>query len=183
MNPEPLYLGLKLYELLTLIGIVASPIVAVCVTLVTEARRRTKEQQTQTLRMLLSTRHLPGDAAYSTAINLIPVDFNSEPEVMKAWENYIEVIRFRPQPEDEVTHRSKIITMQTKLIFQIMKSLGYKLDETDIQSSAYAADGFIVRDNLNLDAMRAWSRIADALESQNAALLNYLDAPHADDKK
>ena len=68
-----LYWGLQIYEWLTLAAILIGPIVAVIITLATEARRRTREQQTQTLRMLLSTRHLPSDPAYSTAINMIPI--------------------------------------------------------------------------------------------------------------
>ncbi len=161
-----LYWGLQIYEWLTLIAILVGPVVAVTITLATEARRRTREQQTQTLRMLLSTRHLPSDPAYSTAINMIPVDFNRELGVMTAWNNYITTIRIRPTPEGVDAHQQDIITKQTKLIFQMTKSLDYKLDETDIQSTAYAAEGFINRDNLMLDAWRAWPRIAEALETQ-----------------
>lgn len=166
MTAEPIDLGLKLYEFLTLLAIITGPIIAVIVSLVMEARRRTREQQTQTLRMLLSTRHLPSDPNYSTAINLIPIDFNNNTGVMTAWNTYIETIRFRPAAEDEETHRQKTINKQTKLIFQMMKCLGYKLDETDIQLSAYAADGFILRENMNIEAMLAWPRIATALETQ-----------------
>ena len=165
-STEFLYWGLKIYEWLTLIAILVGPVVAVIVTLATEARRRTREQQAQTLRMLLSTRHLPSDPAYSTAINMIPIDFNRESGVMAAWNNYITSIRFRSTPEGADAHQQDIITKQTKLIFQMTKSLDYKLDETDIQSTAYAAEGFINRDNLMLDAWRAWPRIADALETQ-----------------
>jgi hypothetical protein len=161
-----LYWGLQIYEWLTLAAILIGPIVAVIITLATEARRRTREQQTQTLRMLLSTRHLPSDPAYSTAINMIPIDFNRESGVMTAWNNYITTIKIRPAPEGVDAHQQDIITKQTKLIFQMTKSLEYKLDETDIQSTAYAAEGFINRDNLMVDAWRAWPRIADALETQ-----------------
>ena len=165
---EPLYFGLKLYELLTLLAIMIGPIVAVGITVATESRRHLKNQQTQTLRTLLSTRHLPSDPAYSTAINLIPVDFNGVGPVMYAWQAYIEKIRFTPNQGAEVAHEKEIVNKQTKLIFSMMQHLGYKLAESDIDISAYAAQGFVTRDNMNLEAMAAWPRIATALEAQTS---------------
>ena len=163
---EPLYFGLKLYELLTLIAIVVGPIVAVGITVATESKRHLKNQQTQTLRTLLSTRHLPSDPAYSTAINLIPVDFNGVKSVMSAWQTYIEKIRITPVQGAEGAHEKEILNKQTKLIFAMMQHLGYKLAESDIDISAYAAQGFVTRDNLHLEALAAWPRIATALEAQ-----------------
>jgi hypothetical protein len=166
MAVEELYLGMKLYELVTIAAILVGPLAAVSIQLFSESRRRTREQQTQTMRMLVSTRHMPSDPAYSTAINMIPIDFNRNRKVMAAWNVYIETIMFQPSTENAAAHDKKIITKQTKLIFEIMKCLGYNLSETDIQTSAYAAGGFIARDNIMIDAWRAWPRIAEALENQ-----------------
>jgi hypothetical protein len=177
MENEQIILGLKLYELVTIVAIVVGPIVAVVIQLLAEARRQKREQQTQTMRMLVSTRHMPSDPAYSTAINMIPIDFNGNSKVMAAWNTYIETINFRPTNENAATHDKKIVTKQTKLIFEIMKSLGYDLPETDIESTPYAAGGFIARDNLMLDAWRAWPRIADALEDQ----IRLIDGPQSSD--
>ena len=163
---DALYLGLKLYELLTIVAIVLGPIIAVGITVATEAGRRLKEQQTQTLRMLLSTRHLASDPAYSTAINLIPVDFNRVTGVMIAWQAYIDKIRTTPAQGTEEIHHRESLNKQTKLIFAMTQHLKYKLAETDIDISAYAAQGFIDRDNLQLSALAAWPRIAEALEAQ-----------------
>ena len=60
---------------------------------------------------------------------------------------------------------------QTHLIFLIMKKLGYDLSEVDIQSTPYAAGGFIERDSLFLRGWEAWPRIAQALEAQNQHLI------------
>jgi tyrosine-protein phosphatase YwqE len=163
---EALYLGLRLYELLTLAAIVLGPIVAVGITVANESRRRLREQQTQTLRTLLSTRHLPSDPAYSTAINLIPVDFNRVTSVIAAWNAYIQIIRTAPAAGAEASHQKDVINRQTKLIFAMMQRLGYRLAESDIDISAYAAQGFIDRDNLHLAALAAWPRIAATLEKQ-----------------
>ena len=163
---EVLFFGLKLYELLTIVAILLGPIVAVAITIATDRRRHRSQQQTQTLRTLLSTRHLPADPAYSTAINLIPVDFSGVNSVMDSWHFYIEKIRTVPAPGGEDSHQKEIINKQTKLIFAMMQHLGYGLSESDIDISAYAAQGFIDRDNLGLAALAAWPRIAAALETQ-----------------
>ena len=165
---EALYLGLKLYELLTIVAIILGPIMAVGITVGTETRKRLKEQQTQTLRTLLSTRHLPSDPAYSTAINLIPVDFNSVKSVITAWTAYIEKIRVAPVQGSEVAHEREILNKQTRLIFAMTQHLGYALAESEIDISAYAAQGFINRDNLHLEALASWPRIASTLEAQTA---------------
>ena len=165
MNNQ-LWWGMKLYELLTIIAILLGPIIAVAITLINEARRRRREQQTQTMRMLVSTRHLAGDPAYTTAINMIPIDFNRQKKIMLAWQAYIDEIRYRSAPENVEEHNKQIITKQTKLIFEVMRHLGYSLSETDIQATAYAAGGFVERDNLMIRAWHSWTRIADALENQ-----------------
>ena len=178
---EVLYMGLKLTELVTLVGIIAGPIVAVLVTLWIEGSRRKKEQQVQTLRMLLSTRHLAADPAYSTAINLIPIEFNDCTKVMASWREYIRHVRVTPMPEGAAMHHQDTMAKQTTLIFEMMREIGFELKETDIQTSAYASNAFIDRDIISLDAWKSWVRIADALERNNAMLSSSLN-PVQDDK-
>lgn len=170
-------LGLKLYEWLTLVGIIAGPIAAVAITLWVESRRRDREQQIQVMRMLLNTRHTPADPAYSVAINLVPVEFNKKPKIMAAWQAYIDTVRYTPAPENEGTHLGITVAKQTTLIFEIMKTLGFNLSESDIQTSAYVSKGWVERDDINIAAMRSWPRIADALEFQTRMLAGEFEAP------
>ena len=156
------------YELITLLAIFIGPVLAVFVQLVAERRKNTKDQQTLTFRMMVSVSHLPADPAYSTAINMIPIDYNRVSKVMAAHQTYIEAIRYQVAAENVEAHFRQVLSYQTKLIFEMSKHLGYDLPETDIQTTAYAADGFIQRDNLMLEGWRAWPRIAAALEAQTA---------------
>ena len=120
--------------------------------------------------MLVSTRHLMGDAAYTTAINMIPIDFNSCNDIMAAWRDYIDAIQ--PGHDDTLEARMKIASFkQTKLVHLILKRLGYQLSEVDIQATPYAAGGFVERDTLFIRGWESWPRIAQALETQNAHLL------------
>jgi hypothetical protein len=73
---------MHLNDWLTLAAILLGPIVAVAITLWIEGRRRQRDTRMIVLRQLMATRHLPGDPMYSAAVNLIPVEFNDEAEVM-----------------------------------------------------------------------------------------------------
>jgi hypothetical protein len=59
---------------------------------------------------------------------------------MGAWSTYIETVRYQPAPENAEEHDKIVVSKQTKLIFEMMKCVGFKLSETDIQTSAYAAE-------------------------------------------
>lgn len=155
---------------LTLLAIVIGPLTAVAITLIIEGRRKARETQLHVLRMLISTRHLPSDPTYATAINLVPVEFNAEPQVMAAWHSYIESVRYQPAEADMASHDAVLRTRQTMLIFRAMQALGFKLSESDIQISAYASQGQIWRDNLYLDYLAATREIAEALKRQTHLL-------------
>ena len=153
-------------ELITVAAIFAGPIFAVLVQINAERRKQLRDAQTMTFRMLAGTRHLPSDPAYSTAINMTPIDFDRVARVMGAYNAYIESIRYKVTQENAAEHEKQVIAKQTKLLFEMSKHLRYDLPETEIQANPYAADGFITRDNIMLDAWRSWPRIAQALEAQ-----------------
>lgn len=156
---------MTLNECLTLVAIVLGPIVAVCITLWIEGRRRKRESRVLILRQLMITRHLAGDPNYSAAVNLIPVEFNDEPNVLAAYKAYQDAIRLPNPPADGVADRLQfVISKQTKMISAIMRTLSLKGSEADLPVEAYAANAMIIRDNLYLDSLRAQLRIADALE-------------------
>lgn len=110
-QPEALYWGLKFSEWVAFAGLVVGPVIAVALTLWVDGKRKRREQRIQVMRMLLATRHLPGDANYSVAINLIPIEFNDSKDVMAAWHSYIETVRYTPTPENQEQHQ--------KLVFHI----------------------------------------------------------------
>lgn len=162
----PTILGLQPNEWLTLAAIVIGPIVAVGLTLVFEKVRRSREQRLEIFRTIMTTRHLPGDARYSNSINLIPVEFNKNRAVLDAYNAYIEETRFKPQQGDEEKKFRLLVSKQTKLIAAMAKDLGFKLKESDLEVQAYAADGFIQRDNMVLDALQAIREVAEVLKVQ-----------------
>lgn len=143
-----------------------SPIVAVLITLWIEGRRRERDGKMIIVRLLMATRHLPSDPNYSNAINLIPVEFAKSRQVMAAYKEYHRVIRREaPQtPESQAIVNTEVSTAQTKLLSAILAAVGMKVSEADLAIQAYAAGGFIARDNLYLDSLHAQIRTANALE-------------------
>lgn len=151
---------------LTLTGIVLSPIVAVSITLWIEGRRRKRDSQMHVVRLLMATRHLPSDPSYSTAVNLIPVEFAAHPKVIAAHKEYHRAIRREAPltPEGHANANLELAQTQTKLISAVLSAVGMNVSEADLAAEAYAASGFIARDNLWLDSLRAQVRTAEALE-------------------
>ena len=169
-DATPIFVGLKLYELLTLAGVIVGPITAVAISLWAEHRRRQREARTTILKMLLNTRGMPSDAAWSIAINMIPIEFNGHKAVVQAWRDYIECVRYRPTDENRSAHDGNLNAKQTTLIHKIMVALGIGLSESDIQTESYIAEGYLRRDNLYLDSLAATRDIANHLKSQTDIL-------------
>jgi hypothetical protein len=167
----PILLGFRPYEWLTLLAIVVGPIVAVCISLIIEARRRSRDQRLHVFRIIMTTRHLPGDPGYSSSINLVPVEFHRSRDVINAYNEYIESTRFRVQLGEEDKQNRLLASKQAKLIFEMANDLGFRLRESDLEIQAYAADGFIKRDNIVLDAFLAIREVAEVLKVQTQILM------------
>jgi hypothetical protein len=155
-----------LNEWLTLAGIVLSPIIAVLITLWVEGRRRVRDGKMIVVRMLIATRHLASDPAYSTAINLLRVEFAHSRRVMDAFAAYHRVIRVEQAttPQGIELQNTEIRTVQTKLLSAVLKEVGITASEADLAVEGYASDGFRARDNMYLNSLQAQIRTADALE-------------------
>jgi hypothetical protein len=163
-------------EWLTLAAIIIGPISAVGITLWIDKTRRVRERQLYIMRMLLTTRHMPADAQYNAAINLIPAEFNDQDEVMALWRKYCVVVRERPDEQSRADHKRRTEVAQSAMIFQVMKSLGLKnLSEGDIQTEAYVSQGFIDRDNFYINSLRAMPEIAATLKRQSELTQTIVD--------
>jgi hypothetical protein len=174
----PTLLGLKPYEWLTIIGIVLGPIFAVLISLWFESRRKDREQKLLILRLLLTTRHLVGDPNYSAAVNLIPIEFAGNLTVQAAYREFIESANADVNEDTRQRVADRTAVKQTKLIYSIARSMKYNIAETDIQTTAYAADGWIKRDNLAMDSQRAMRDIATQLMVQSRLLAGAQLLPH-----
>jgi len=157
---------MKLVEALTIIGLIAGPILAVLISLGREENRRIHERRFNLLSMLLSTRHLPADPQYSAAINLIPAVFHDVEPVLKAWRQYHTIVNQTPTPAEKDAHIRRMVVKQAQLIFSISENLGLGLAEGDIQLDAYIASANTARNERIDRALAAMERLAQAMETQ-----------------
>lgn len=153
-----------------IISVLVPVVVAVLTVLILQEHVQRKERRTQILRMLLATRHMPADAAFNNSINLIPVEFNKVRDVMAAWSAYIQQVRYTANPEDQGVHQQQMLAKQTKLIAAIMKKLRMTYSEADLQVDGYLSNGFVWRDNLYVDSLRAQRDTAEAMKGVAEAL-------------
>lgn len=153
---------------LTLAALLLGPVSAVGITLWIEGRRRKRDSRLNVLRQLMATRHLPSDPVYSTAVNLIPIEFNDEQPVMVAYKAYQTAVSQVPgdDPEAIAQCAQNTAVKQTKMIFAIMQALKLRASEADLPAEAYAAKAMMARDLLWLKSLEGTVRIADALEAQ-----------------
>jgi hypothetical protein len=163
---EPLYFGLRIYEWLTLLGIIIGPIIAVGISIYFDRKYKRREGMLQVLRMLINTRHMPSDPYYSVAINLIPLEFNDCKKVMDAWKKFIGYVSLKPSQENAANYYKQQDAAQTKLIFEITKVLELNISETEIQVEAYTSKGYADRDNLYIDSLIAMREIANSLKNE-----------------
>ena len=151
---------------LTLLAIVLGPTVGVLITLFIERIRRTHDRRLHITRMLLATRHIPADAQWSAAVNLIPAEFNDQAEVMRAWRAYHAIVRERPTQELRADHERRMNAAQSTMIFQVLRTVGLKLSEGDVQTEAYVSQGLVERDMIYMDSLRALPEIAATMKEQ-----------------
>lgn len=164
---DTLYMGLKLYEWLTLAGVFAGPLSAVLITLWIERRRRQNDARMQVLRMIMTTRRLPSDPAYLMAINMVELEFNDRKDVMQARREYLDLVSQDVSEDRRADHQLKTNAKQATMIFGMMKAVGLKASESDIHTNAYVSKGFLDRDNLYLDSLLAMREVAEALKVSN----------------
>jgi hypothetical protein len=164
------------YSWLTLLAIILGPVFAVAITLAMERKRETEGRRLHILRMLLATRHMPADAQYNIAINLIPAEFNDQKEVMEEWRKYHALVRQHPDEQSQPDHIKRMTVAQSALIFQVMRSVGLKMSEGDIQTEAYVSQGFLYRDALYLASLKAMPEIAETLKDQRKLTQQIVDA-------
>ncbi|HEV7341586.1 MAG TPA: DUF6680 family protein [Sphingopyxis sp.] len=170
MSDQTLLLGLKLYEILTLIGIILGPIAAVIITLWAQKRSEKKQRRIEVLRTLWDTHYDASQPEYSRVIRMVPIEFNDENAVMTAWRRYMRNVDTRPSPEGAAAHEKEFADAKNDLIASVAKAVGINVTDRDIRDSVYIATSYTNRIKQTNDAEMAQIRIANALEQQTQIL-------------
>lgn len=160
-----------------IVALVGSPVLAVALTLWRESVRQERERKLSVMRQLLLTRSNAADAAFSMAINLVPIEFGHEDAVMTAWEG------FTHAADQQAATGSHV----DALLKEMMLALGYKSRAAEqVARSAYIATSLGEQQRLLQGVLRGIVDIAAA--SKVSAKASTVMAAHitgtaiADDK-
>lgn len=166
---EPHFLGLDASIWLNAAGILVGLGIAGLLTPWLASRSTRRDQQERTLRLMLNTWQIPANPDYQHAMAVIPLDFRRCRAVLAAHDRLLDAVN-APEATSEEDARSKneqITDCQHRLMEAMADEIGLHLPAAKLRDSAYLSRGFLDREMLLIEAMRAWSRIADALERNN----------------
>ena len=167
------WLGIGRGEWLTAItnmmAIIIAILIAAKIAPKAEERRACRDQQERLLRVLIATSPTPANPDYQGAIALIPIDFRGYKSVLGARDEYLTLVNTAAPTDEEgaADLLKRTVEKQADMIAAIAQELGFDLTSEGLRSGAYVSKGFVDREHLQLDAMRSWTRIADALERNN----------------
>ena len=139
--------GSGLYlALATIVAVFLGPVLAVCVARHMDDRRADKARKLNIFNTLMRTRGMKLDREHVGALNLVQVEFIDHPGVMEAWRLYLANLgEMLPPMEEKGRHdeiRQKRASLLTKLIYEIAKVLGVKIEQLDILEDNYVPKGW-----------------------------------------
>jgi hypothetical protein len=158
-----------LQAVLNAVSIFAAIMIASFITPRWEERKARRDQRERLLRVMLHTWPTPANPDWQSSITLIPFDFKGCKAVLGARQAYLDTVNRQPPTEEEAAtaHFDEARTKQAALIAAVANELGFNITPESFLSGIYVSKGFTDRENLTLNAMFAWQRIATALERNN----------------
>lgn len=134
-----------------------------------QERAARRDQRERLLRVLISTSPMPANPEYQGAIALIPIDFKGNKRILDARAAYLDAVNTPPpvDPNAITEHARSQVEKQHELIATIAQELDFDLTTEALRTGGYVSKGFVDREQLQLQALHSWPRIADALELNN----------------
>lgn len=107
-----------------------------------------------TRRSWLSPEHI-------SALNQIELDFQKDTEVMTAYRMYMRHLNtpFEPRDNDRIAHERQ--SLRTKILSEMAKSLGIRVEQLDIFEGGYVPQGHIDIEREQAAIRRLLSEISD----------------------
>ena len=106
-------------DIVSIIAILASPVMAVLITLFIESRRQKRRDKMELFKTLMTQRGFLTSYVWVNAINSVPIVFADEKKVIEALDNFMRVVQTQPFNNEEFENK------KVKLLENISISLGY----------------------------------------------------------
>lgn len=114
---------MRTIDIINIIAIIVSPVVAVVVGQILQDRRKKRSDKMEIFKTLMISRGLGWSTESVKALNIIEVVFSDDKSVLNQWKIYYDRLCVENPNEMEL---SKIKTEGDKLLDVMAKSLGYK---------------------------------------------------------
>ena len=152
---------------ITVFALIVGPLLAVALTLWREERRELRERKMSVMRQLLVVKEHPRDPAFSSAINLIPIEFAKCDDVMTALEAFTHAAAAQKMTDE----------IKNELLAAMMIELGFgKRAAKQTSRVAYVAQGLASQRELNEQV--AQSLISLASSGRRSAEASEIMARH-----
>jgi hypothetical protein len=135
MEPSSFW-SLKLGDILTILAVGLSPLIAVLLQKWFEQRGATHNQRLWIFKTLMATRTAPLDLNHVNALNMIPLEFRDKryKDLLRQWEIYLRHLGMSPADQAWNERRN---TLLANLLVEMGKQLGFKFDTTHVTSEVY----------------------------------------------
>ena len=153
-------------EIITVIAILLSPLIAVLVTIWMQNRKEKRERKEAIFSTLMAHRRaFPPVPDWVKALNLIDVVFSENQKVVVLWHQYYQLLGSASSNNEYQDREHKYI----ELLSEMAKVLGYKnLQQTDIDKY-YSPQVIEDQNKLNFETQTEWLRVLK--ETQNLSFI------------
>ena len=146
---------MEIKDVLSIIAILVSPLVAVQVEKYIERGRNSRNRKISIFKTLMATRGTKLSNDHVTALNQIDLEFYGKKEYLKvihAWKEYLDQLNVKFDSEKEEEFRvwnEKSEELLANLLFEMGLPLGYNFDKVTIKRNAYSPIGHAKIENEN----------------------------------
>jgi hypothetical protein len=141
------------------------PIAAVLMTRYIDHLRERSARRLWIFRTLMATRRTWLSPEHIAALNQVELDFQNATGVMNAYRTYMKNLAtpFQPEDNDRVAHERQ--SMRTKVLSEMAKTLGIRVEQLDIFEGGYVPQGHVDIERQQAAIRRLLSEIADGKRS------------------
>jgi hypothetical protein len=132
-----------LYAVATLIAIVLGPVIAVVMTRFLDEKSERRRRKTEVFRNLMQTRGIRLDPVHVAALNVLEIEFYNEPEVRRAYADYIAHLS---APMPVVSEQDRFFAQRSDLFMSMLHKMGgalrFQFDKRDLERLSYVPQGW-----------------------------------------
>ena len=152
-----MFLGIKLEGWLTIIAIIVGPLLAFAVQQWRDKRRERRNRKIDIFRRLLLTLKVPMAQNHVDALNSVPLEFYSHPQIMSAWRLYTSHLNDAAMLKaDNMGWGRKKFELLVDLVGKMASALNYShIDAAALRDNIYVPQGY-------QDVEEQWRQIRDA---------------------